>query len=563
MNKSNLICLALLLGLFAKGHAALAATSAGNVDAAFARELDRINAGAQMERDRMAIERERIMEQIAEDEAAKKNKVEQGDSSSAAEEGTEISFALQQVIWNPTEILTKEQIQAVTESYIGKQVALKDLREMTERITNLYRDKGYMTCGAVLPPQRIHDGVVEIRLIEGKTGQVTLTGNRFTRTGYIMDRMGLKPGEVANTEKLNRDLRWFQGTNDLQLRVVMKPGAEEGATDYDIMVFEPKNQSVTLYMDNDGYKTSGRLREGIFYNMKSLTGQRDPLRAHFIRSKGTKAWALGYSVPISKKGMRLDLDYSGNRTEVVKGELKPLGVEGKSSSYSLTWRVPFHVTERSRHEAGLQYVHQTAKTELGHGTNLVVPWVDDKINRVIPYVSFTHYSKDSVFYHKHSFVWARRRDIDGASDTGKLYRLSSFWQKRNKDGQFWQARLDGQLGSNDNLAASDRIFIGGVNSVRGYEEGFIGGDRGVSMGIEYHVPVDKEKRFFLYPFFDWGTVGGVTAPEHNSLMSAGMGLEARYKHLYSTLTVSFPFKKDFYDDKVSSARVDFSLSATF
>ena len=563
MNKSNLICLALLLGLFAKGHAALAATSAGNVDAAFARELDRINAGAQMERDRMAIERERIMEQIAEDEAAKRNKVEQGDSSSAAEEGTEISFALQQVIWNPTEILTKEQIQAVTESYIGKQVALKDLREMTERITNLYRDKGYMTCGAVLPPQRIHDGVVEIRLIEGKTGQVTLTGNRFTRTGYIMDRMGLKPGEVANTEKLNRDLRWFQGTNDLQLRVVMKPGAEEGATDYDIMVFEPKNQSVTLYMDNDGYKTSGRLREGIFYNMKSLTGQRDPLRAHFIRSKGTKAWALGYSVPISKKGMRLDLDYSGNRTEVVKGELKPLGVEGKSSSYSLTWRVPFHVTERSRHEAGLQYVHQTAKTELGHGTNLVVPWVDDKINRVIPYVSFTHYSKDSVFYHKHSFVWARRRDIDGASDTGKLYRLSSFWQKRNKDGQFWQARLDGQLGSNDNLAASDRIFIGGVNSVRGYEEGFIGGDRGVSMGIEYHVPVDKEKRFFLYPFFDWGTVGGVTAPEHNSLMSAGMGLEARYKHLYSTLTVSFPFKKDFYDDKVSSARVDFSLSATF
>lgn len=563
MNKSNLICLALLLGLLAKGHAALAATSAGNVDAAFARELDRINAGAQMERDRMAIERERIMEQIAEDEAAKKNKVEQGDSSSAAEEGTEISFALQQVIWNPTEILTKEQIQAVTESYIGKQVALKDLREMTERITNLYRDKGYMTCGAVLPPQRIHDGVVEIRLIEGKTGQVTLTGNRFTRTGYIMDRMGLKPGEVANTEKLNRDLRWFQGTNDLQLRVVMKPGAEEGATDYDIMVFEPKNQSVTLYMDNDGYKTSGRLREGIFYNMKSLTGQRDPLRAHFIRSKGTKAWALGYSVPISQKGMRLDLDYSGNRTEVVKGELKPLGVEGKSSSYSLTWRVPFHVTERSRHEAGLQYVHQTAKTELGHGTDLVVPWVDDKINRVIPYVSFTHYSKDSVFYHKHSFVWARRRDIDGASDTGKLYRLSSFWQKRNKDGQFWQARLDGQLGSNDNLAASDRIFIGGVNSVRGYEEGFIGGDRGVSMGIEYHVPVDKEKRFFLYPFFDWGTVGGVTAPEHNSLMSAGMGLEARYKHLYSTLTVGFPFKKDFYDDKVSSARVDFSLSATF
>lgn len=549
MRKSNLFCLALLLGLLAEGHAAAAVISAGSLDA-----------GAQMERDRRAIERERIIEQIAEDEAAKKNKVEQGEKPAAEEAGAELSFALQQVIWNPSEILTKDQIQAVTASYIGKQVTLKDLREMADKITNIYRDKGYMTCGAVLPPQRIHDGVVEIRLIEGKTGTVNLTGNRYTKTGYIMNRINLKPGEIANTEKLNRDLRWFQGTNDVQLRVVMKPGAEEGATDYDIMAFEPQNQSVTLYTDNDGYESSGRWRAGIFYNMKSVSGHRDSLRAHFIGSRGTKAWSLGYSVPISRKGMRLELDYSGNKTKVVKGELEPLGVEGKSNSYSLTWRAPFHVTEKSRHEAGLQYVHQKSETDLGHGQ---VQWVDDRIQRVIPYVSFTHYGKDSVLYHKHSFVWARRRDIDGESDTGKLYRLSSFWQKRNTNGQFWQARLDGQFGSGDNLAASDRFFIGGVNSVRGYEEGFIGGSRGLSVGLEYHIPVDKAKRIFVYPFFDWGTVGGYAAPEHNKLMSAGFGIEARYKHLYGTLTVGFPFKKDFYDDKVSSARVDFSLSAAF
>ena len=537
MRKSNLFCLVLLLGLLAEGHAAAAVISAGSLDA-----------GAQMERDRRAIERERVMEQIAEDEAAKKNKVEQGEKPSAEEPGAEISFSLQQVIWNPSEILTKDQIQAVTASYIGKQVTLKDLREMAEKVTNLYRDKSYMTCGAVLPPQRIHDGVVELRLIEGKTGNVNLTGNRYTKTGYIMNRMGLKPGEIANTEKLNRDLRWFQGTNDIQLRVVMKPGAEEGTTDYDIMAFEPQNQSVTIYTDNDGYESSGRWRAGIFYNMKSVSGHRDSLRAHFIGSRGTKAWSLGYSVPISRKGMRLELDYSGNKTKVVKGELEPLGVEGKSNSFSVTWRVPFHVTEKSRHEAGLQYVHQKSETELGHGTGLVVPWVDDRINRVIPYVSFTHYGKDSVFYHKHSFVWARRQDIDGESDTGKLYRLSAFWQKRNTNGQFWQARLDGQFGSGDNLAASDRFFIGGVNSVRGYEEGFIGGSRGLSVGLEYHIPVDKAKRIFVYPFFDWGTVGGYAAPEHNKLMSAGLGIEARYKHLYGTLTVGFPFKKDFYDD---------------
>lgn len=552
MKKNDAFCAVLLVGMMAGGNAALAAATEGGMDA-----------GAQMERARRDMEREQVMEQIAEDEAARQNKVEQGQEAPAADAGVETSFELKQVKCNSSEILTQEDIDAVTSAYIGRQVTVKELQEMAEKITDLYREKGYMTCGAVLPPQRIHEGVVEIRLIEGKTGEVTVTGNRHTRESYITGRLGLKPGEIANVDKLNRDLRWFHGTNDMQLRVVMKPGTQEGTTDYEIMAFEPKNQSVTLYVDNDGYETSGRWREGLFYNMRSLTGNRDALRASFIRSQGTKAWVFGYSFPVSKRGMRLDLNYASNKTEVTKGELKPLGVEGKSTSYSLTWRVPFHITEHSRHEAGLQYVHQTAKTELGHGTDLVVPWVDDKIQRVIPYVSFTHYGNSTVLYHKHSFVFAQRRDIDGVSDKASLYRLNFFWQKRYKNGQFWQARMDGQLASGDYLASSDRFFIGGVNSVRGYEEGFIGGDKGLSAGIEYHIPLDKAKRFSVFPFFDWGTVGGDTAPEHRTLMSAGLGIEARYKHLYSTLTVGLPFKKDFYENHLDSARVDFSLSAAF
>lgn len=549
---SKMICYALALWVIAGSNATVSAESMGGYDA-----------GAQIERDRRDMERERILEQIAEDEAARENKVEKEDAPPADDAVTEVRFELKKVNWNTSEILTSDEIQTVADTYIGRQITLKDLREMAERITELYKEKGYMTCGAVLPPQTIHEGVVEIQLVEGKTGNVTITGNNHTTNGYILNRLGLKTGEIANTDKLNRDLRWFHGTNDIQLRIVMKPGTAENTTDYEIVAFEPKNQSITLYTDNDGYESSGRWRQGIFYNMRSLTGHRDMLRASFLRSQGTKAWSLGYSFPISNKGMKLLFDYAGNNTEVVNGELRPLGVQGKSSSFSLTWQIPFSVTESSRHEAGLQYVHQTAKTELGHGTGLVVPWVDDKINRFIPYVSFTHYGTNSVFYHKHSFVFAKRSDINGRSDTAKIYRLNSFWQNRYKSGQFLQVRLDGQFTSDKYLGASDRFFIGGVNSVRGYEEGFIGGEKGLTAAIEYHIPMDKEKRFYFFPFFDWGTVSGETAPEHRTLMSAGIGFEARYKNVYGTLTLGFPLKKDFYNNKISGARVDFSLSATF
>jgi len=549
---SKLICYALALWMLAGSNVYVSAASIGGVDA-----------GAQMERDRRDMERERIFEQIAEDEAAREKKVEREDAPSADDAVTEISFELKKVNWNTSEILTSEEIQNIVNQYIGRQITLKDLREMTERITELYKEKGYMTCGAVLPPQTIHEGVVEIQLIEGKTGNVTIKGNNHTTKDYITNRLGLKSGEIANTDKLNRDLRWFHGTNDIQLRVVMKPGTAENTTDYEIVAFEPKNQNITLYMDNDGYETSGRWRQGIFYNMRSLTGHRDTLRASFLRSQGTKAWSLGYGFPISNRGMKLILDYAGNNTEVVSGELRPLGVQGKSSSFSFTFQVPFSVTESTRHEAGLQYVRQTVKSEFGHGTGIVEPYVDDKINRFIPYVSFTHYGTNSVFYHKHSFVFANRSDINGRSDTAKIYRLNSFWQNRHKSGQFLLVRLDGQFTSAKHLGASDRFFIGGVTSVRGYEEGFIGGEKGLTAAIEYHIPMDKEKRFYFFPFFDWGTVSGETAPEHRTLMSTGIGFEARYKDIYGILTVGIPLKKDFYNNKINGARVDFSLSATF
>ncbi len=549
MKLLNSICVALAVGVLAGSNVSYAAEPNRGMDA-----------GAQMERERRNIERERVLEQIAEDEATKNKKVEKEGAPSADEADTKISFELKQVVLDSSEVLTTDELKSVTDAYIGRQTTLKDLREMADRITGLYRDKGYMTCGAVLPPQRIHDGVVEIRLIEGKTGEISVGGNNHTKTGYIIDRLGLKKDTIANTDKLNRDLRWFHGTNDIQLRVVMKPGVKEGTTDYEIIAFEPQNQTVSLYMDNDGYDNSGRWRQGIFYNIRSLSGQRDALKASFLRSSGTKVWSLGYSVPISTRGMRLDFDYSGNRTEVVNGELRPLGIQGKSGSYSIALRVPFQVTENSRHEAGLQYVHQTAKTDFGNGAE---PWVNDRIQRVIPYVSFTHYGDSTVFYHKHSFVWARRRDVDGKSDSTKFYRVTSFWQNRYKNGNFWQARLDGQLSSGNFMAASDRFFIGGVNSVRGYEEGFIGGTKGLTAGLEFHVPLDKAKKVFFFPFFDWGTVRGATAPEHNTLMSAGLGVEARFNNIYGAVTVGFPLKKEFYGNRVDSMRVDFTLSATF
>ena len=74
MRKVISFCAALLMGMLAGGNTALAVATEGGMDA-----------GAQMERARREMEREQVMEQIAEDEAARQRKVEQGEKASVEE----------------------------------------------------------------------------------------------------------------------------------------------------------------------------------------------------------------------------------------------------------------------------------------------------------------------------------------------------------------------------------------------------------------------------------------------------------------------------------------------
>ena len=529
--------------------------------------MQRNDPGAQLNQAREYMERQRVIQQMEDDQKKKKAQVETG-VKAPEEAAASITFILTKVEIDKSEVLSEAELQNITAPYIGKTISLSDLRTITGAINNLYTDKGYMICKAYLPPQRIHGGVVQIKLMEGRTGLVTLQGLKHTREKYVMARVPLKPGTVANTTALNKELQRFNGTNDVQLRILVHAGKESGTTDYEIVAYEPKqNQSVTLYLDNNGYETSGRFRQGLFYNIRSLTGLRDSLRMHYMHSRGTNMYGLGYSVPVSKLGTRLEFDYSGNTTKIIKGEAESLDIKGNSSSFGIAIRHPLRVDNKRRDEVGLQYLNQKSKTKW----RSIDYWTEDKRNTFIPYISFTHYGDSSILYHKHSFPitsWKNTASGDWESNNSYFsYQLNMLYQKKYKHGQMFSARLDGQLANNKDRASADRFFLGGANSVRGYEESFIGGNKGVTVGLTYQVPLDKKQRFNVFTFFDYGWISDdidMNAGSY-SAYSTGLGISASYKNLYASVTLGIPLKREFEftTKKVSRTRIDFVASATF
>ena len=410
-----------------------------------------VDSGAQLNQAREYMERQRIAQQMEEDRERKQAAVET-EMQKPEQSAARVTFILTRADVDSSDILTETEIKAVTDPYVGKTVSLQDLYDMTAAINKLYEEKGYAVCRAYLPPQRIHEGAVQIKLLEGKTGNVTVNGLRFTRKGYVTHRIRLEPGKVANTDTLNDALQRFNATNDVQLRILVHAGEKPGTTDYEIAAFEPKNNhAVSLYVDNHGYDTSGRWREGVFYIMRSVTGQRDALRMNYLRSKGTNIFAANYSMPVNNLGTILDFDYGTNTTKVIKGTMKPYGVEGHAYAAGITLRHPLRVDEKHRDEIGIQFLRQHSQTDWGTKTDhMRTRIVDDLRNTCIPYISFTNYGRTSVFYHKHSFSltdYKGRGLSSRKNENYGIYRFDALYQKQLGRGHMLSGRLNAQVAS--------------------------------------------------------------------------------------------------------------------
>ncbi|MBQ5345358.1 MAG: ShlB/FhaC/HecB family hemolysin secretion/activation protein [Acidaminococcaceae bacterium] len=533
----------------------------------WAASMGAVDSGAQLNQAREYMERQRIAQQMEEDQERQQTKVET-ETQKPEQSAAQVTFILTRVDTDPSKILTEAEIKAITDPYVGKTASLQDLYDMTAAINKLYEAKGYAVCRAYLPPQRIHEGAVQIKLLEGRTGNVTVNGLRFTRQGYVTHRIHLEPGKVANTDILNDELQRFNATNDVQLRILVHAGEKPGTTDYEIAAFEPKNNhQVSLYVDNHGYDTSGRWREGVFYTMRSVTGQRDALRMNYLRSKGTNIFGANYSIAVNNLGTMLDFDYGTNTTKIIKGNMEPLGVKGHSYVAGITLRHPLRVDEKRRYEVGFQYLHQKSQTDIGTKSDSYVKWVNDTRNTYIPYISFTHYGKSSVLYHKHSLAFTGFNNLYNTSDNYKAYRLDSVYQKRLGGGQMLLGRLNAQVASEKkNMSTSDYFYIGGANSVRGYEESFLGGNQGFSASLTWQAPIDKKQIWNAFTFVDYGRVFGDerTVVDH-TLVSTGLGVTASYKNFYSSLTLGIPLKREFKSqtEKVDKTRIHFNCSMTF
>ncbi len=524
------------------------------------------DAGIQMNRMRNYLERERVNRQIAEDRAAAKNKVE-SEAAKQTAPGEVITFELKKIVTDASAVLTDAELDAIIKPYEGKQVQLNDIYAIVDKINALYNDKGYVTCRAFLPPQTITDGTVKLLLVEGRTGSTIVNNNKYTKTKYITNRMHLAKGEIANIKQLNKDLLLFNATNSTQLRIMMKAGTEPGTTDYEITAYEPMRDTWTIFEDNAGSDTSGEYRTGLFFNTKSLSGHCDALSLGTVISEGTKAANVMYSRSLGRSGTKMNLVYSTNAVEVVKGDYEDM-IKGHANSYAIGFTQPIVVNETTRTELSLDYNRQNSKTDfMPAGTRFNI--VDDSVQDFSLGFAMTNYGASHVFYQKHSYVRGYSESTPDMSAQNSqnfgFYKFNAMYQKLYKAGQMWSLRADAQWSGSEGMVSSRQFYMGGMYSVRGYKENYLGGDSGFTFSAEYAVPVIN-KNTSAFTFFDYGHVygNGQSDDQHNVLSSVGLGIRSTINQYCSaSLILGIPLQREFSAEKVSKTRLHFIVNGQF
>ena len=131
------------------------------------------------------------------------------------------------------------------------------------------------------------------------------------------------------------------------------------------------------------------------------------------------------------------------------------------------------------------------------------------------------------------------------------------------------------------LLPSEEMGFGGMETVRGYDERFVNGDRGFVINSEIHTPQIALGNWFgsSVPdtleglvFCDYGSAGVIepaSGPDHFELASVGVGLRYRMSR-YIDLRMDYGFqliRNEFLMDQVppdhSSSRGHIALVVTY
>jgi len=427
------------------------------------------------------------------------------------------------VLGNTT--LPNRSIERAVYPFLGAGKTFADVESARQMLESVYREAGFGTILVDVPEQQVEDGVVRLRVVEGKLDRVRITGARYFSNGHIRAALpALTSGQVPNLPDVQAQLATLnRGTADRSVVPVLKAGRTPGTVDVELKVNDelPLHGSLELNNRYTADTTQLRLNASISYDNLFQRQQSLSLQYQMAPEEPNDVQAIVgtyvFRVP-SWEHMTFAVYAVDSETDVAA--LGTLSVIGNGQIFGLRAirTLPESTGYSHNFSLGLDYKDFLENINLPDSTGLTTP---------IRYLSWsagytgTLRSERATSGFDVSASFGMRKVVNAAVDfenkrfkgaPNYFYLRASTQHLRELP---WTLQLFGRVAgqfTQSPLISNEQFAIGGADTVRGYLESTQLGDYGFNGTLEVRsalpsrwLQMPSSAAYFLV-FYDAGVV---------------------------------------------------------
>ena len=270
-----------------------------------------------------------------------------------------------------TDLEVQKLIWLVREQRSNRGVTLGQIETVADRITQFYRQRGFILAKAYIPRQEVRDGIVTLTLLLGTLGEIEVIGNarysgeNLSSTFDDMFSLPVTSSAVEENLYLINDFPGMTATGFFQ------PGAQVGDTKLNINVESEKSYEANVRLDNHGSKQTGEYRlygEIFWHNPAGNADQLQLATLVTVNPDNTDFYQLRYSTRLFSP--RFNVSYGASNNSFVLGPgnsetINNLGIFGETIQSDITATYSMKRSRTASYFIDLVYDKIESQTRLG------------------------------------------------------------------------------------------------------------------------------------------------------------------------------------------------------
>lgn len=448
--------------------------------------------------------------------------------------------------------LKESKLQNRIKPFLGKPASMKTLKQIARIVVQYYALKDHPVVDVWIPEQEnVSNGIVKLVVSESMIESISVSGNRYFKKTDYFDAIRLEEGGPIDAGELREEIRAWNRNPFNQVSATFSPGARENTTDVKLQV---KDQFPAQFYT--GYEDSGtaltgedRLYAGAYWG--NAFGERHRMGYQFTTSpdlEKMKAHSATYTIPLEN---RHEVTLQGSYSESKAAVTEPFQLTGKSWTVGTRYVIPLRSGDSWEHEVEGGFDFKQTNSNLDFGQSNVFQHLADINNYLVGYRWNMRDSWGKTGAELHGFYNPGEgtpnnndqavRNLRSFAESQYFYAQGSLKRELILPFDFrYEGKFSGQYTS-DSLPPSEMWNVGGWDSVRGYNEYVVSGDRGWVATHEFQTPaihfgnwvkklgLQDELRFIAFCDMGWTQNLKTLLGEKEDHFLIGTGFGLRYQ----------------------------------